>query len=132
MAVVSDQIADFLTRIRNGGQAGHRFVEVPRSNIKVALAKILAEQGYVAGYEEIKNNAQGTIKVELRYYKKSPAFNKIERVSKPGRRIYVSKDQLPRVKNGLGTAIISTSKGVLTDKQAREHNIGGELLCTVW
>lgn len=132
MAVVTDQIADFLTRIRNGGQAGHRFVEVPRSNMKVAIANILKDQGFIADFEEIKEGPQGKIKVEIRYYKKKPSFKKISRVSKPGRRVYVPSDKLPRVKNGLGIAIISTSKGVLSDKQARKEKVGGEVLCTVW
>jgi small subunit ribosomal protein S8 len=129
---VTDQIADFLTRIRNGGNAGHRYVSIPRSNMKVALSKILLEQGFIAGYQEEANGVQGEIKVELRYFKKKPAFNQITRVSKPGRRIYVPSDQIPRVKNGLGMAIISTSRGVLTDKEARKHNVGGEVICTVW
>jgi small subunit ribosomal protein S8 len=129
---VTDQIADFLTRIRNGGNAGHRFVNISRSNMKVALSKILLEQGFIEGFEEVDSGVQGEIKVELRYFKKKPAFNQITRVSKPGRRIYVPSDQLPRVKNGLGMAIISTSRGVLTDKEARKHNVGGEVICTVW
>ena len=129
---VTDQIADFLTRIRNGGNAGHRYVYVPRSTMKVPLSKILLEQGFIAGYQEETNSVQGEIKVELRYFKKKPAFNQITRVSKPGRRIYVPSDQIPRVKNGLGMAIISTSRGVLTDKEARKQNVGGEVICTVW
>lgn len=129
---VTDQIADFLTRIRNGGTAGHRYVLCPRSNVKVALSKILLEQGYIAGFTEEKNDVQGEIKIELRYFKKKPAFKQITRVSKPGRRIYVPSDQIPRVKNGLGIAIISTSRGIITGKEAKKHNIGGEVICTVW
>lgn len=129
---VTDQIADFLTRIRNSGKAGHRTVDVPKSYIKLSIAKILKEQGYINDYEVAEEGVQGKIVVTLRYFDRKPAILEIKRVSKPGRRIYVDSDNLPRVKNGLGIAIISTSRGVMTDKQARQENVGGEFLCTVW
>lgn len=129
---VSDSISDFLTRIRNAGQAGHRTVDTPRSNMKVALAKILKDQGYITDYEDLKDEVQGVVRVTLRYFNRKPAIREIKRVSKPGRRIYVNTDTLPRVKNGLGIAILSTSKGVVTDKDARKYNVGGEFLCTIW
>lgn len=129
---VSDQIADFLTRIRNGAQAGHKTIDAPRSNMKVAIAKILKEQGYITDFEEIQDGPQGTLRVTLKYYNRKPAIYQIKKVSKPGRRLYVPADNLPRVKSGLGIAIISTSKGVITDKDARKLNIGGEFICTVW
>jgi small subunit ribosomal protein S8 len=129
---VTDTVSDFLTRIRNAGQARHKETEVPASKLKLAIAKILKEQGYIADYEFIDDNLQGKIKVTLRYYKREPAIKELKKVSKPGRRIYAPAGRLPRVKNGLGIAIISTSKGVMTDKQARINNVGGEILCTIW
>ena len=129
---VIDQISDFLTRIRNAGKAGHKSVDIPFSSMKLSLAEILKEQGFVTDCEKVEDGVQGNIRVVLRYYKKQPAFRKIERISKPGRRVYASSDNLPRVHNGLGIAIISTSKGIMTDKQARKFNVGGEVLCTVW
>lgn len=129
---VTDTVSDFLTRIRNAGQARHKETEVPASKLKLAIAKILKEQGYIADYEFIDDNLQGKIKVTLRYYKREPAIKELKKVSKPGRRIYAPAGRLPRVKNGLGIAIISTSKGVMTDKQARLSNVGGEILCTIW
>jgi small subunit ribosomal protein S8 len=100
--------------------------------MKVAIVKILKEQGYITDFEDIKEGYQGEIKVTIRYFNRKPAIIEIKKVSKPGRRIYVSAENLPRVKNGLGIAIISTSKGVMTDKEARKANLGGELICTVW
>lgn len=129
---VTDTVSDFLTRIRNAGQARHKETEVPASKLKLAIAKILKEQGYIADYEFVDDNLQGKIKVTLRYYKREPAIKELKKVSKPGRRIYAPAGRLPRVKNGLGIAIISTSKGVMTDKQARLSNVGGEILCTIW
>ena len=129
---VTDSISDLLSRIRNGGQAGHRTVEIPRSNLKVAIVQILKDQGYITDFEDINEGVQGSIKVVMRYHNRQPAIREIKRASKPGRRLYVSTDTLPRVKNGLGVAIISTPKGVMTDKDARRMNVGGEFLCTVW
>jgi len=129
---VTDTVSDFLTRIRNAAQAKHKETEVPASKLKLAIAKILKEQGYISGYEFIDDNLQGKIIVTLRYYKREPAIKELKKVSKPGRRIYAPAGRLPRVKNGLGIAIISTSKGVMTDKQARVNNVGGEILCTIW
>ncbi len=129
---VTDTVSDFLTRIRNAGQAKHNETEAPGSKLKMAIAKILKEQGYISGYEFIDDGLQGRIKVSLRYYKREPAIKVMKKISKPGRRIYASAGKLPRVKNGLGIAIISTSRGVMTDKQARVENVGGEVLCTIW
>lgn len=129
---VTDSIADFLTRIRNAGAAGHKTVDAPYSNLKLAIAEILTEQGFVQGYEKIEDGVQGGIRVSLRYFNRQPAIRHVSRISTPGRRIYAPADKLPRIKNGLGIAIISTSKGVMTDKQARKFNVGGEVLCSVW
>ncbi|MFH1050922.1 MAG: 30S ribosomal protein S8 [bacterium] len=129
---VTDTVSDFLTRIRNAAQARHKETEIPASKLKLAIAKILKEQGYISDYEFINDNLQGKIKVTLRYYKREPAIRELKKISKPGRRIYAPAGRLPRVKNGLGIAIISTSKGVMTDKQARVSNVGGEILCTIW
>jgi small subunit ribosomal protein S8 len=129
---VTDSIADFITRIRNAGKAGHKYVEIPASKIKLGISEILKDQGFIQDYEFVDDGVQGNIKVTLRYYKRKPVIKNIKRLSKPGRRIYSSVDKLPRVNNGLGIAIISTSKGVMTSKQAKSRNIGGELLCSVW
>lgn len=129
---VTDSIADFITRIRNAGQAGHKYVDAPASKIKLGVAEILKDQGFIQDYEFVDDGIQGKIKITLRYYKRQPVIKNIKRLSKPGRRIYSSVDKLPRVNNGLGIAIISTSKGVMTSKQAKNLNIGGELLCSVW
>jgi small subunit ribosomal protein S8 len=129
---VTDQISDFLTRIRNAGTAGHKTVDSPNSHIRYHIAEILKDQGYVTDVEKIDEGPQGTIRVTLRYYKRMPAIKKVVRISKPGRRVYSGVDDLPRVYNGLGIAIVSTSHGVMTAKQARKLNVGGEVLCTVW
>lgn len=129
---VTDQIGDFITRIRNAGLAGHKEVECPKSKLKLGVAEILKEQGFISDYEAIDEGPQGRIKVTIRYYKRKPAIREIKRLSTPGRRVYTSVNDLPRVKNGLGIAIISTSKGVLTSKQAKKFNVGGEVLCSVW
>jgi small subunit ribosomal protein S8 len=129
---VTDTISDFLTRIRNAGMAKHKTVDIPCSRIKLGIAEILKEQGYVSDFEKINDDVQGVIRVQLRYFNREPAFRKLTRISKPGRRVYSPADQLPRVKNGLGIAIISTSRGVMTDKEARKQNVGGEVLCTIW
>ncbi len=129
---VTDPIADFLTRLRNAAKARHKRMDVPCSNEKLAIAKILKEQGYITDFERIDDNKQGILQVSLRYYEGRPAFTEIKRVSKPGIRTYVSVDSLPRVYNGLGVAVISTSKGMMTENQAGQYNVGGEVICTVW
>lgn len=130
---MTDTIADMLTRIRNANRARHLDVEVPSSRLKVEIARILTEEGYIKGYEVIKDNKQGLLKIHLRYDpSKRGVISAIKRVSKPGLRVYVKRDRIPRVLNGLGTAILSTSKGILTDKEARDARVGGELLCIVY
>ena len=130
----TDPIADYLTRIRNASNAGHRVVEIPASNLKKEITKILFDQGYILSYKFEENEIQGVIKIALKYDKvtKEPVIRKIERVSTPGLRKYVSTTELPRLLNGLGIAIISTSKGVMTCKQARELKVGGEVICNVY
>ncbi len=131
---MTDPIADYLTRIRNGVMAGHKVVEIPASNLKKAMTKILKEKGYILSYKFEDDDKQGIIKIALKYHPKSkvPAIKKLQRVSKPGLRKYTGADKLPRVLNGLGVAILSTSKGVITDKEARKLNVGGEVLCYVY
>lgn len=131
----TDPIADFLTRVRNAVKAGHRIVEVPASKIKKDITKILFDQGYILSYKfEDDNGPQGTIKIALKYDKltKDPIIKKIERISKPGLRKYASSQEMPRILNGLGIAIVSTSHGVMTGKQAKRENVGGEVLCYVY
>ena len=130
----TDPIADYLTRIRNAMQAGHRVVEIPASNLKKEITKILFDQGYILSYKFDDSTVQGTIKIALKYNKdtKESVIKKIQRISKPGLRKYASSKELPRILNGLGIAIISTSHGVMTDKQARKENVGGEVLCYVY
>jgi small subunit ribosomal protein S8 len=131
---MTDPIADYLTRLRNALAAKHRIVEIPASNVKKAITKVLFEKGYILNYKfEDTDNKQGVIKVALKYdaVTKIPAIREIKRVSKPGLRKYAAADNLPRVINGLGIAIISTSHGVISDKEARTLNVGGEVLCFV-
>jgi small subunit ribosomal protein S8 len=130
----TDPISDYLTRIRNANSAGHRVVEIPASKLKKEITKILFDQGYILSYKFEDNGAQGTIKIALKYDKatKEPIIRKIQRVSKPGLRKYAGSDELPRVLNGLGIAIVSTSHGVMTGKQAKKENVGGEVLCYVY
>ena len=132
--MITDPIADFLTRIRNAQMAGHKVVDIPSSNLKKKITEILFDQGYIANYRfDDNSNYQGVIKIALKYDKfKIPAIKKLTRISKPGLRKYVNNDSVPRVINGLGIAILSTSKGVITDKKARELKIGGEVLCHVY
>lgn len=129
----TDPIADYLTRIRNAVKANHRVVEIPASNVKKAMTKILFEKGYILNYKFEEDDKQGNIKIALKYQPatKLSAITKLQRVSRPGLRKYVSADKLPRVLNGLGIAVLSTSKGVITDKEARNLNIGGEVLCYI-
>ena len=130
----SDPIADYLTRMRNAIKANHRIVEIPSSNLKKEITKVLYEKGYIQSYKFDDSSVQGTIKIALKYNPstKQSAIVKLERISKPGLRKYVHNENLPRVLNGYGIAILSTSKGVLTDKEAKTMNIGGEVLCYVY
>ena len=130
----TDPIADYLTRIRNAAQAGHRVVEIPASNLKKEMTKILFDQGYILSYKFIENKVQGIIKIALKYDKvtKEPVIKSLKRVSTPGLRQYAGANDMPRVLNGLGIAIVSTSKGVMTNKKARQENVGGEVLCYVY
>ncbi|MBQ8254476.1 MAG: 30S ribosomal protein S8 [Clostridia bacterium] len=129
---MSDVIADMLTRIRNASNAKHETVDIPASNMKKSIADILVKEGYVKGYNIVEDGKQGIIRVTLKYNGKDKAIKGLRRVSKPGLRIYASCEDMPRVMNGLGVAIVSTSKGVMTDKEARKNNIGGEVLAFVW
>ena len=131
---MTDPIADYLTRIRNGVMAGKKVVEIPASNLKREMTKILHDKGYILSYKLVEDDKQGVIKIALKYHPKSKlsAIKKIERISKPGLRKYANSRELPRVLNGLGIAILSTSKGIMTDKKARKENVGGELLCNIW
>lgn len=131
--MITDPIADYLTRIRNAVKANHRIVEIPASNLKKGITKILFEKGYILNYKFEEDKKPGVIKVALKYHPvtKVPAINEITRVSRPGLRNYCNSRELPRVLNGLGVAIISTSKGLITDKEARQLQIGGEVICYV-
>ena len=132
--VTTDPIADMLTRIRNANSSKHKTVDVPSSNMKLAIAKILFEEGYIKSFEEIKEeNNQGIIRLTLKYTEKGKkVIDGLKRISKPGLRVYASKDELPKVLNGLGIALISTSKGIMTDKEARAAGLGGEVLAYIW
>ena len=129
---ITDAIADMLTRIRNAGSAGHATVDIPQSNLKKSIAKILLDEGYIESYELVEGNTQGIIRLTLKYSGKKHVISGIKRISKPGLRTYADKASLPRVLNGLGIAIISTSKGVMTDKEARKLGVGGEVLAYIW
>ena len=129
----TDPIADMLTRIRNANSKKHKTVDVPASNMKKAIANILFKEGYIAAYEEINDNTQGVIRITLKYDEKGArVIDGLRRISKPGLRVYASKEELPQVLNGLGIAIISTSKGIKTDKEARAEGLGGEVLAYIW
>jgi len=129
----TDPISDYLTRVRNAVRANHKVVEIPASNLKKEITKILFDQGYILSYKFDDSSVQGTIKIALKYTEnKDSVIKKIQRVSKPGLRRYAGAGELPRILNGLGIAIVSTSKGVMTDKQARQENVGGEVLCFVY
>ena len=133
MAVVTDIIADMLTRIRNANQMRYEEVSVPASKIKESIAKILKDEGFIKNYKVVKEGAQGTILLTLKYTdKKERVITGLKRISKPGLRVYAKNDEIPKVLNGLGIAIISTSKGIMTDKQARKENVGGEVLAYIW
>jgi len=132
--MVTDPIADYLTRVRNAIKANHRVVEVPASNLKKEMTKILFEQGYILNYKFEEDDKQGKIKIALKYHPvtKDSAIRKLDRISRPGLRQYTHTSKMPRVLNGLGIAILSTSKGVMTDKDAKKNNVGGEVLCYVY
>ena len=130
---ITDPVADMLTRIRNANPAKHESVDVPASNLKKAIAKILLDEGYIKSYEIVEDGTQGIIRIQLKYLAgKEKVISGLRRVSKPGLRVYAGADELPRVLKGLGIAIISTSKGVMTDKAARANHVGGEVLAFVW
>ncbi len=128
----TDPIADMLTRIRNANSAKHVCVDVPASNVKKAIAEILLEEGYIKNYQIIEDGKQDIIRIALKYNGKEKAISGLKRVSTPGLRIYKSKEELPKVLRGLGIAIVSTSKGIMTDKKARKENVGGEVMAFVW
>ncbi len=130
---MTDPIADMLTRIRNAGMAQHPKLDIPSSNVKVAVAEVLKNLGYIKNFKVISDDLQGVLRVYLKYDDNNKAvIHEITRVSKPGRRVYVGHDEIPRVKSGLGAAILSTSQGVMDDVTARDAKIGGEVLCTIW
>ena len=129
---ISDVIADMLTRIINANDAKHETVDIPASNMKRAIAEILLSEGYIKGYQIIEDGKQGVIRITLKYVGKQKVIHGLRRVSKPGLRIYSNCEDMPKVMNGLGIAIVSTSKGIMTDRQARKENVGGEVLAFVW
>ena len=129
---MSDPIADFLTRIRNAQMAGNTSVSLPSSKIKVAICQVLEDEGYVTGHSVAENEGKPVLKIDLKYYRGKPVIEEIKRVSRPGLRLYRGKDDLPRNRAGLGIAILSTNKGLMTDKQAHAAGLGGEVLCTVF
>ena len=132
MAVVTDTIADMLTRIRNANAMRYEEVSVPASNLKIELARLLKEEGFIKNYKVEKNDVQGTIIITLKYVNKERVITGLKRISKPGLRVYAKSTEIPKVLNGLGIAIISTSKGIMTDKQARQQQLGGEVLAYIW
>lgn len=133
MGAITDPVADLLTRIRNASRAGHEMVEIPGSRLKLEIVKILAQEKYVRGYQFISDEKQGILRVFLKYgTKREPVLTQLERVSKPGRRVYVPSSEVPRPQNGMGIAIVSTSRGLLPDRECRKQHVGGEVLCYVW
>ncbi len=130
---MSDPIADMLTRIRNAGKAKFNSVDIPGSRMKTEMAKVLKEEGYIRNFKFLKDNKQGVLRIYLKYdEKQKPVIYNLERVSKPSRRVYLRSRDVKPVYNGLGIAVLSTSRGIMTDKRARQENIGGEVLCTIW
>ncbi len=130
---MTDNIGDMLTRIRNGGKARFDKVDIPASRMKISLARIFKDEGFIKNYKVIKDNKQGILRVYLKYDDRNkPLITRIERVSKPSRRVYAGREELPRVQGGLGVAVVSTSKGVMTDRQARKVGVGGEVLCQIY
>jgi small subunit ribosomal protein S8 len=128
----SDPIADYLTRVRNALHAGRKVVEIPSSNVKRAISDVLVKQKFIDSYEVIADSSKKTIRITLKYFEGQPVISGLRRISKPGLRIYSSSDKLPRVMNGLGISVVSTSQGVLSDKEARAIGVGGEVLCYIW
>jgi small subunit ribosomal protein S8 len=129
---MTDPVADYLTRIRNAIQAGHKRVDIPASKLRLALTKLLLQEQFIAGYKEVADAPQGIIRIQLRYTDGKSAILGLRRISKPGLRKYVGSEEIPRVLGGLGVAVLSTPKGLLTDKKARRARVGGELLCEIW
>jgi len=130
---VSDPLADMLTRIRNADMAKHVKVDIPASKMKISMAKILKSEGYIKNFKLLKEQIQGIIRIYMKYHDGNQGvITGLKRLSKPGRRVYVKKKDIPSVLNGMGIAVLSTSKGILTDRQAKEQNVGGELLCSIW
>ncbi len=130
---MTDTIGDMLTRIRNAGKARFDKVDIPASRMKISLARIFKDEGFIKNYKVIKDNKQGILRVYLKYDNQNqPMIHRVERVSKPSRRVYAGCEELPKVQGGLGVAVVSTSKGVMTDRQARKLGVGGEVLCQVW
>lgn len=130
--MITDPISDYLTRLRNAIQARHKRVQVPASSFKRELTRMLVAQNYIAGFEEVKDDKQGILKITLRYTDGESAIAGLKRISTPGRRVYVGAEELPRVLNGMGIAVVSTSKGLMTDRQAREQHVGGEVVAHIW
>ena len=130
--VMTDPIADMLTRIRNANQAKHESVEMPASRLKLEILNVLKNEGYISEYEKIEDGKQGIIKVTLKYVEKTRVIKGLKRISKPGLRVYAKSNELPKVLNGLGVAIISTSNGIMTDREARQQKLGGEVIAFVW
>ncbi|MDT8369037.1 MAG: 30S ribosomal protein S8 [Longimicrobiales bacterium] len=130
--MMTDPISDLLTRIRNAGQAGHKWVDMPVSKLKIEIARLLAENHYVFDFKVLDDGGHGVLRIYLKYHEGKPIIRHLKRVSKPGRRSYVRSDEVPTVRNGLGMAIISTSKGLMTDRVARQEGVGGELMALVW
>ncbi len=129
---MTDPVADYLTRLRNALQAGHKRVDIPTSGLKRELTRLLVDQKFISGFTELKETAQGTLRIQLKYQDGKPVIDGLRRVSTPGLRRYVTVDAIPRVLGGMGIAVISTSKGLMTDKQARLAGVGGEVLCEIW
>jgi small subunit ribosomal protein S8 len=129
---MTDPVADYLTRVRNAILAKHKRVDIPASSFKLALTKLLQEKNFITGYTLMEGAVQGTIRIQLKYSDGQPAISGLKRVSRPGLRKYVAGDDIPRVMGGLGVGVISTSRGLMTDKEARQAGVGGELLCEVW
>lgn len=129
---MTDPIADYLTRLRNAIQAKHKRVDIPVSNLKRELTKLLLDSKYITGYTEVKSSAQGVLRIQLKYRDTQPVITGLKRISTPGLRVYASAGELPRVLGGLGIAVLSTPKGLMTDRQARESRMGGEVLCEIW
>ena len=132
MAVVTDTIADMLTRIRNANSMGYSDVTVPASKLKIEILRVLKEEGYISNYEKIEDEKQGMISITLKYVNKTSVIKGLKRISKPGLKVYAKRNELPKVLNGLGVAIVSTSGGVMSDREARQKNLGGEVLAFVW